>query len=192
MLYFLLATEEARAKEQARDGELEKLIPQMATGDMNALEQVYHLTKTSVYGFALSILRHPQSSEDVMQETYVQLFRNAGAYQPQGKPMAWVLTVVRNLALMKLRSQKAAPLPLEEEWLLQSGQDLAQQSVDKLTLQAALTVLGEEERQIVMLHGLAGLKHREIAGLLQLPLSTVLNKYRRALSKLKSAMKEDI
>lgn len=54
-----------------------------------------------------------------------------------------------------------------------------------MVLLAALTILGEEERQIVMLHAVSGLKHREIAAALNLPLATTLSKYSRALIKLK-------
>ena len=57
-----------------------------------------------------------------------------------------------------------------------------------LVLDAALTALADDERQIVLLHAVTGWKHREIAGLLELPLSTVLSKYRRALLKLKTKL----
>ena len=52
--------------------------------------------------------------------------------------------------------------------------------------------LAPEERQIVVLHAVAGLKHREIAKLLDKPLSTILNKYRRALKKLEVLLGEQI
>ena len=60
---------------------------------------------------------------------------------------------------------------------------------DRLVLQDALARLGAEEGQIVLLHAVTGLKHREIAQLLELPLSTVLSKYHRGLKKLKALMK---
>ena len=62
---------------------------------------------------------------------------------------------------------------------------------DRLMLQAMLSALGDEERQIVTLHALTGLRHREIAALLGLPLPTVLSKYSRALKKLQQAWKEE-
>ena len=61
---------------------------------------------------------------------------------------------------------------------------------DRLTLESLLTVLSDQERQIVVLHALTGLKHRETAALLELPLPTVLSKYSRALNKLRAALKE--
>ena len=53
-----------------------------------------------------------------------------------------------------------------------------------------MRVLGDEERQVVMLHAVAGLKHRETAALMGLPLSTVLSRYHRALGKLQKALME--
>jgi len=62
---------------------------------------------------------------------------------------------------------------------------------DRYLLQMALGTLSDEECQIVMLHALTGLKHREIAALLEMPLATVLSKYHRALKKLRDFMKGD-
>ena len=58
-------------------------------------------------------------------------------------------------------------------------------------LQHALANLGDEERRIVLLHAVTGMKHREIAALLELPLPTVLSKYHRALKKMRSFLEGD-
>ena len=58
-------------------------------------------------------------------------------------------------------------------------------------MQQALAALGEEERRIILLHAVTGLKHREIAALLELPLSTVLSKYNRALKKMRAYLEGD-
>ena len=62
---------------------------------------------------------------------------------------------------------------------------------DRLVLEAALKALGDEERQIVLLHAVSGLKHREIAADLGLPLSTVLSRYNRSLKKLQRFLTEE-
>lgn len=82
------------------------LILRIAEGDTAALEVLYRQTSASVYGFALSILRDPTAAEDVMQDTFVSVMQSASSYQPSGKPMAWLLTIARNLALMRLRKRK--------------------------------------------------------------------------------------
>lgn len=169
----------------------ERLIARIAADDKRALEALYTATKSAVYGFALSIVRHPQAAEDIMQETYVRVYTAAEGYAPRGKPMAWILTIARNLALMRLRERAADELPLEAERAAREGPDDAGRAADRLLLEAAMRILGDEERQIVILHAVAGLKHREIAGILGIPLPTVLSKYRRALSKLKVYLKEE-
>jgi len=62
---------------------------------------------------------------------------------------------------------------------------------DRPLLQHALAGLGEEERRIVLLHAVTGMKHREIAALLELPLPTVLSKYHRALKKMRAYLEGD-
>ena len=69
--------------------------------------------------------------------------------------------------------------------------ELPENAADKVVLHAALHILKEEERQIVLLHTAAGLKHREIAADLGMPLATVLSKYNRAMKKLKNHLREE-
>ena len=101
--------------------------------------------------------------------------------------MAWLLTVARNLARSRLR-QSGRQIELDEEaW---NAIPAAVPDVEERQLiRGALARLGTEEREIVLLHAVTGLKHREIAQLLELPLSTVLSKYHRGLKKLRAQMK---
>ena len=169
---------------------LETCIAQIAIGDKNALAELYGETKTAVYGFALSLLKNASDAEDVLQDTYVRIWTSAEGYTPMGKPMAWILTIAKNLATSKLRERsKAADIP-EEEWLLFQAETPAVSSDDRIALSSAMKTLSEEERQIVMLYAVSGLKHKEIAEFLSLPLSTVLSKYSRSLKKLKNTLKE--
>ena len=88
-----------------RGEELEPLMAGLAAGDQEALGQLYRRTRTAVYGLALSILRHGHDAEDVTQDTFVRAWEKAEQYRPQGTPMAWLLAITRNLALMKLRER---------------------------------------------------------------------------------------
>lgn len=168
----------------------EALLPRIAEGDRDAFAAFYAQTDRAVYGFVLSILKNRQDAEDIMQDTYVRVLDAAASYQPRGKPMAWVLTIARNLARMRLRSLDRAR-PAEPEELEAAAPPLegeAQAAEDRLALQTALSLLGEEERQIVVLHAVSGMKHREIAQLLELPLATTLSKYARAMAKLRKIL----
>ena len=169
---------------------LDQCIAAIAQGDKEAFAQFYHLTRTAAYSFALSILKHPHDAEDVLHDCYLSVYANASGYRSSGKPMAWLITIVRNLSLMKLRSRgRTADLPPEELGLDRPAYpDLAPE--DRVMLHNCLNELSDEARQIVVLHAVAGFRHREIAQLLQLPLSTVLSKYNRALKTLKTKLEE--
>ncbi|MCC8061107.1 MAG: RNA polymerase sigma factor [Clostridiales bacterium] len=165
----------------------EELLGRIARSDPEAFHQFYRNTARSVYSFILSIARNPGDAEEIMQETYLKVWTAAGSYHPEGKPLAWVFTIARNLCYMKFREQKRqAEIGLDEL----SGEDTGEICpevegiADKMALLAAMDSLREEERQIVLLHAAAGLKHREIAENLGLPLATVLSKYNRAIRKI--------
>lgn len=170
----------------AKDRDLENWIAAIAGGDQNALAELYRATSSSVYAFSLSILKNVHDAEDVLQECYISIHASAGSYQPHGKPMAWIMTIARNLCLMHLRQRnKTDELPLED-WIdyLQTNEELT--TMDRIVLTECMSRLSDQERQILVLHAVSGFKHREIANLLEMNLSTVLSKYHRAIQKLKA------
>ena len=172
------------------DAALEDCIVRIAGGDQNALAVLYGRTRPAVYGFALSIVKNAHDAEDILHDAYLQVWNAAGGYRAQGKPMAWLLTITRNLALSRLREHGRTEPLVQEDWQDHLADAPAVTHEDRMTLEALLSALGDEERQIVTLHALTGLKHREIAQVLGLPLATVLSKYSRALKKLQLAWKE--
>lgn len=171
--------------------ELDRYIEKTVQGDKEALAELYRRTHTAVYGFALSLCRNVQDAEDVLQDVYIRVYQAAGSFTPQGKPLAWLFTITRHLALMRLRERGKTDMISPEDWQTAFADATAVTSDDRLLLQAVLSRLSDEERQIVLLHAVAGMKHREIAALLDHPLPTVLSKYNRALKKLKNAIQED-
>lgn len=159
--------------------------------DPKALEEFYYRTSASVFGFALSVLKNTQDAEDVMHDLYLQIWSGIGTYRAAGKPMAWVLTITRNLCLQKLREyRKRSDIP-QEDWETYIGGSDKMSPEDKLILTECLKNLSDEERQVVVLYAVSGFKHREIAKLLEMPLSTVLSKYNRAMKKLRKFMEEN-
>jgi len=172
----------------------EELLNRVGIGDSEAFRQLYHNTDRTVYSFILSILKNPQDAEEVMQETYLKIWTSAASYHSQGKPLAWIFTIARNLCYMKFRDQKRqADMGLDELNGEETGEVCLplENLADAMVLRSALEVLKEDERQIVLLHASAGLKHREIAADLQMPLATVLSKYNRAIKKLKQYLREE-
>ncbi len=180
-------TEELIHEYSSRENDkLEAAIKQIAVGDKEALTEVFQLTKIAVYGFVLSLMKNKEEAEDVFQEVYIKIFENANSYKAQGKPMAWIITIAKNLCYMRFRKMKDTT-ELEKEELWTENENIE----ERILLAAAFKQISDEERSIVMLHVLSGLKHREIAKILELPLPTVLSKYHRAIRKLKRILEEN-
>ena len=188
MLSMLMTTEYAPAEERR---ELQRLLRCIAAGEREALAALYQRTRTAVYGLALSYLRNAHDAQDLTQDVYVQVWDCAAQYRPTGSPMGWLLAVCRNLCLMRLRREERHAALSEEEWDAIPMQECGLDTEERVLLQNALESLGEEERRIVLLHAVTGLKHREIAALLELALPTVLSKYHRALKKMRSCLEGD-
>ena len=169
----------------------ENWIKEMAEGSGEAFRRFYAATDKAVYGLALSLLKDRHLAADVMHDTYIRAYEKAGTYRRKGKPLAWLLAITRNLCYDRLR-QAGREFPSDGEGLPEPAapDDVAGGSVDRMLLQTALSVLSEEERQIVILHAVTGLKHREIAELLEIPLGTVLSKYSRSMSKMRDELTE--
>ncbi len=171
-----------------KDDFLDNCIAEIAQGDRSALELLYNKTKTSVYSYALSLLKNADDAEDVMQDCYISLYSSAGSYKSHGKPMAWILTITKNLCFMRMRQQKKT-VPVEDyEPFLEASQDLLPD--ERAILSECMNSLSQEEHQIVVLHTVAGFKHREIATFMEIPIPTVLSKYHRAIKKLREKMTE--
>ena len=188
MLSIRMTIEPAPAEERQ---ELQQQLLRIAGGEREALTELYQHTRLAVYGLALSYLKNVQDAQDLTQDVYVQVWNCAEQYCPSGSPIGWLLTVCRNLCLMHLRREKKNAALSEEEWNAIPVQECGLDADERALLQHALALIGEEERRIVLLHAVTGMKHREIAAVLEMPLATVLSKYHRALKKMRIFLEGD-
>ena len=172
--------------------DLDKLILEISQGKKESLRIFYDKTKKSVYAYALSILKSHHDAEDVMQDTYIAVYSSANQYKSQGKPLAWVMTITKNLALKKIRNYKDCHNVLEDFDDKVLSDDCYITSDNRILIETILSMLEEVDRQIVVLHAVSGLKHREIAVMLNIPLATVLSKYNRSLKKLNLMLSEGL
>ena len=188
MLSMLMTTEYAPAEDRHK---LQQLLIHIAGGEREALAELYRCTRAAVYGLALSYLKNAHDAQDLTQDVYVQVWDCAEQYRLTGSPMGWLLAVCRNLCLMRMRREERHAALSEEEWDAIPARECGLDADERALLQGALASLTDEERRVVLLHAVTGLKHREIAALLELPLPTVLSKYHRALKKMRSFLEGD-
>lgn len=165
-------------------------ILDIAGNSKEALEILYNKTKSYVYGYAFSMLNNVTDAEDVMQDTYVNIYKYASMYNPRNKPLAWILTITKNLCLNKLKKKKNLKETdiADVEHMISSSKK--NDHHDYVFARTILEDLNEEEKKIIILSSVEGLKYREIAQLLDLNLSTVLSKYHRAMKKLRAKYRE--
>ena len=173
-----------------RDGLAEKLIDQMAHKDTSAMGELYQLIGTDVYAYALSKTANKEDSEDITHDTFVQVWKSAASYKPIGKPLAWIFTIEMNLIRKQFR-RKHKVVPFDEAVKSEEAdEDFTEDIINSELIRQIIRILKEDEREIISLHVVSGLKHREIARLLKKPLSTVLSKYNRAIKKLQIQITE--
>ena len=105
-------------------------------------------------------------------------------FRSRGKPLAWVYTIAKNLALMKIRDRKKLDLFPKDNDVDSTMVTMDFSMEDSIVLRAFLRELTDEEQSIVVLHAVSGWKHKEIAAFLKLPVQNTIVKYNRALKKL--------
>lgn len=163
----------------------ENLIIRIGNGDMEAFDVLYRISERTLYAYVLSLTKDHEITLDIMQDTYVKLISAAHLYKPMGKPLAWLFTIAKNLFYQKLRREKnetkVDPMEISDDKRFSYVTDIE----DRLVLEGVLRLLTQEEREIIMLYAVSGMKHKEIAENLGLNLSTTLSKYHRALRKLR-------
>ncbi len=167
----------------------DELLQQIADGDMRALEVLYRAMRVRVFAVALAVTGDRRMAEDVMQDTFVRVYHGAPGYRPGTRARAWVLMIARHLALdaVRRRARVSAAGTAGGDAAAPGGEPDAV----RLDLVNALLQLGMADRQIVVLHDMAGLTHAEIAAELQVPAGTVRWRYRVALARLRPLMAEE-
>jgi RNA polymerase sigma-70 factor (ECF subfamily) len=163
------------------------LLARIAGGDEDAFARLCDLFAGPVLGEALRHLADRAAAEDVTQEVFLRIWRNAHRFDPvRGRAEAWIATIARNAARDALR--RKGTVPVEE---LSDAVDPAPDPVDEvsdasqaLQLQAAVASLAPGSREVIELAYWHGLSQVEIAERLGLPLGTVKTRTRRGLALL--------
>jgi RNA polymerase sigma-70 factor (ECF subfamily) len=172
----------------------EALLQACARGDRTALHDLYIATAPQLFGLALGILRSRELAEDIMQDSFVSVWRYAHGFDPRrGSAMAWLARIVRNRCIDHLR-QRGREAPLDPEFMQRwedpaaSPADLAALSQDARRLWECLDELEESPRKILLLVYYEGMTYDEAADRAGTPLGTVKSWVRRSLVRLKGCM----
>jgi RNA polymerase sigma-70 factor (ECF subfamily) len=169
---------------------------QVAAGEIGGLETIYDRYHTMAYALALRITAETGLAEDVVQDSFLGLWRNAGRYaEAKGSVRGWLLAIVRHRAIDAMRRQRAgivlgedadetlpASLTLPDIWPEVAGR------LDAEQVRVALTVLPPAQREVIELAYFDGLTQREIADQTHAPLGTVKSRMRLGLVALREQL----
>lgn len=181
---------------QTKNSINEDLFEKIANGDNEAFTELYYASYKQIYGFLLSLTRNKEDAEDLLQNTYIRIRNGSHLYKKQGTPMTWMCAIAKNQYLdfvRKYGKNRSVDFGEVENYVSEgmvAKADEPKSVEDRMLLESAFSILGEQERTIVILHMINGLKHREISEMTGLPLSTVLSKYNRSLKKMKEIVME--
>ncbi|CAN7159686.1 MULTISPECIES: RNA polymerase sigma factor [unclassified Acidovorax] len=181
------------------DSDLMNLLDRIAAQDDTALKSLYESTSSRLFGLAMRVVRNRDAAEDVLQESFLTIWRSAGNYRASlSPPMAWMGLIVRSRALdaLRKRSSDRADLMNELDDALAdtlegdstNPMDATDASEQAFALHQCLGKLDNKQREVVSLAYLRDLSHGDLADQLKLPLGTVKTWIRRGLEQLRACM----
>ncbi|MEV4778150.1 sigma-70 family RNA polymerase sigma factor [Burkholderia sp. LMU1-1-1.1] len=179
------------------------LLQRVSLQDHAAFKQLYDLTSAHLYGVAMRFVRQRELADEILQDAFINVWQQAGSYAATlSTPMTWLITIVRNKALDRLRKGKLesdntsslednSPDQYHEEEVEHADpHELFAAATEKLEVHRCLSLLDPPQRQSLALAYYNGLSHSELAAQLQVPLGTAKAWIRRGLDRLKKCLEQ--
>lgn len=172
-----------------------QLLSRTAGGDRDAFAELYRLSSARLFGVAMRIVKRTDIAEEVTQEAYIQVWKNAAAYLPdKGSPMAWLIGIVRFRALDRLRRDGADHVSGDmatTDAVSDPGPSPFEAAAGNAELRALLTCmerLEARQRDCLLQAYYEGCTHQELADRLEAPLGTVKSWIRRGLMSVRECL----
>ncbi|CCY06921.1 MAG: RNA polymerase sigma factor [Coprobacillus sp.] len=167
--------------------QMNNIIRQLKSGNMDLFDDFYELTKKQVYVAIINIIKNKTICEDIMQDTYLKFLNNIHKYKDKTNVIAFIVTIARNLAINEYNKNKREvhyDLSLYEE-------EIVSKTEETPLLDLVYETLSGIELEVFILHVIDDLKHREIAKIMKKPLGTITWIYNKALKKMKEKVGEN-
>jgi RNA polymerase sigma-70 factor, ECF subfamily len=170
------------------------LLARMRQGDEGALAELYERLNAKVYTLVFQMLQSKEEAEEVLQDTFFKLFKGQDSFTTWDRsPRAFIYTVARNEAISRIRKRQARPqkadaIDVHDPDLSLALETQEDNKADRLWLEAGLSQLASDERNLLEQSYFLGYSHAELVEMTEMPLGTIKSKIRRALQKLKGCL----
>ena len=170
--------------------QLESLASRIAKRDKKSFEELYGELSRIVYSICLGIVHNRSIAEELTQDTFVSVWENIAGYSGKGFK-SWIISIARNKSLNSLRAGKRElSVDFDENENAGGGYTIDEKVDTRSVLDAALHILQDDERQIVLMRN-CGIKAKEIADILGIPRGTVSWKYSEAIEKMRDFLESE-
>jgi RNA polymerase sigma-70 factor (ECF subfamily) len=169
----------------------EELIARCRAGDRQAHYSLYKMYSKAMYNVGYRITGNEDEAEDVLQEAFINAFRNLDSYRGDAAFGAWLKRIVVNKAINAVKKKKHTPIPEDENWDVSDDEPAADYG-DGLTVERVrqgIEQLPAGYRTVLSLYLLEGYDHQEIAEILGISESTSKSQLNRAKNKLREYLK---
>jgi RNA polymerase sigma-70 factor (ECF subfamily) len=187
----------ARLKQDPARAGLAELLGRIADGDKSAFARLYSLTSGKLYGVALRIMRDRPVAEDIVQEAYLRIWRNAASFDPAvASPVTWMASIVRHCAIDALRKRKLETVEHDDESANVAADDIdpiAEMDIAKRRAVAflALKKLDPEKRKLLLQAYFREKSRDSLAKQHGVPTGTIKTHLRRTLIELRQSILRD-
>ena len=192
------AVVESMVDQQTAEESQAQLLLRIAAQDAQALAEFYDLTAKPLFSLAVRILGDVSEAEEVIQDVFVQIWKNAPSFDPLlGPAFYWALSITQNRSIDRLRTRQRRARLIENLENDAAANVPASQVADQGALEAddsalvrtTLNSLPADQRRVIEMAFFGGLTHQEIAEALKEPLGTIKARIRRGLLKLRDCMR---
>lgn len=175
--------------------ELNPLLRLVATGDRQALGDLYGRTSAKLYGICVRLLGSQTEAEEVLQEVYVTVWKNAARFDPlKASPITWLAILARNKAIDRLRLRQVLTGPIEDASEVAddrpSALDVLETAQERERLNGCLDELESQQRSMIRAAFLDGASYPELAEREGVPLGTMKSWIRRGLLRLRGCLQQ--
>jgi RNA polymerase sigma-70 factor (ECF subfamily) len=172
----------------------ENLVSEFISGNKAALGFIYDAYSGALYGILLKMTRSEELSQDLLQETFIKIWKNHDKYDPdKGTLYTWMLNLTRNNCIDYLRSKrnKNQQQNRELDSLVYGLESKSGFNPDHIGLKSMLNQLPAEQKEIITLSYFEGFTQKEISEEFDIPLGTVKSRAKAAMDKLRKVMSDN-